>query len=694
MSGDKKISELPASTVPLTGAELVPIDQSGVTARVTIANLTAGRAVAAKSQTLTSYFNAARGTIAMHATTMDLWAKPNTIDGTGSSVTITAIADAPQAGAIRVLYPIAGSIITNGATFAVDGGTNQTAAAGDEWEFEAVTTSTYKVHITKADGTAVVYSSGGISNIVIATASTTLSTTPSIVKCNPTSYGWKINFTDATTWTVGSDKYIIDNSAGAYPMMAMDYTGALRAFVNPGVVSPVSLTSIATSAGGWAVEGGEKVGASAQLLSTKFASIQSVVALDSDHDFILSYDGSASYGTVYKKSTNTWGNPTLIRSAAVDANQRAIKSATDQILIVSCDGTTGAEFVTLTITSDVVVTPNTPVPITLSANISSFADGCGLIQVGTSFITSYTVATPAAQIREITVSGTTPAISAATSLDGTAGGLIVAGDSTHVIAVSTATTHLYTKPYTIGGLSAGTGTDTNSGTMILNRLAVTGGGRWWCIYNDGGSTVNGAVISLSATTTTISIATGFSSSTLQDAIIVGTTKLLMLNAATTNNGNIITDSAGTASAGTAITINGETTRRCIYAIGTSVFVQSGTSNYFISAIDCSGSSPVLSQTYYLGSNTNVETFSSANSVLSRSADACYGATFAQTLIRQSGTESFSVSVNGGLPQIQLPFAIDYGSTTGGSTFSMYRGSADSSRWGAISTKIVRYECVA
>jgi hypothetical protein len=42
-----KISELPAATTPLTGAELVPIVQSGVTDQVSVANLTAGRTVAA-----------------------------------------------------------------------------------------------------------------------------------------------------------------------------------------------------------------------------------------------------------------------------------------------------------------------------------------------------------------------------------------------------------------------------------------------------------------------------------------------------------------------------------------------------------------------------------------------------------------------------------------------------------------------
>lgn len=106
--------------------------------------------------------NSARGSVTMHATTMDIWAEPKIVDGTGSAVTITDIADAPQAGAVRILYPVAGTTITDGATFDVDGGANYTTAAGDALIFEAVTTSTFKVHIVKADGTPV---AGGASSV-------------------------------------------------------------------------------------------------------------------------------------------------------------------------------------------------------------------------------------------------------------------------------------------------------------------------------------------------------------------------------------------------------------------------------------------------------------------------------------------------------------------------------------------------
>lgn len=99
--------------------------------------------------TFTGPVNTARGSITMHATTMDIWAQPNIIDGTGSAVTITAIANAPQAGAVRILYPITGTIITHGATFSVEGGRSYTTVAGDALVIEAVTTSTYNVRILR-----------------------------------------------------------------------------------------------------------------------------------------------------------------------------------------------------------------------------------------------------------------------------------------------------------------------------------------------------------------------------------------------------------------------------------------------------------------------------------------------------------------------------------------------------------------
>ena len=51
---DTKISALPASTTPLAGTEVLPIVQGGATKQVSVANLTAGRALSATQLTLTT----------------------------------------------------------------------------------------------------------------------------------------------------------------------------------------------------------------------------------------------------------------------------------------------------------------------------------------------------------------------------------------------------------------------------------------------------------------------------------------------------------------------------------------------------------------------------------------------------------------------------------------------------------------
>jgi hypothetical protein len=56
-----KISALPAATTPLAGTEVLPIVQSGVTAKVSIANLTAGRSISASDLTLTNALPIASG---------------------------------------------------------------------------------------------------------------------------------------------------------------------------------------------------------------------------------------------------------------------------------------------------------------------------------------------------------------------------------------------------------------------------------------------------------------------------------------------------------------------------------------------------------------------------------------------------------------------------------------------------------
>ena len=84
---------------------------------------------------------------AAHATTSDIWTGGNTCLLTGSVVTFTDVADAPQAGAIRYVVANAAHVITNNSALAVDGSENYTCAVNDVLMFTAKTTSTFRVNI-------------------------------------------------------------------------------------------------------------------------------------------------------------------------------------------------------------------------------------------------------------------------------------------------------------------------------------------------------------------------------------------------------------------------------------------------------------------------------------------------------------------------------------------------------------------
>lgn len=642
-------------------------------------------------------------------------------DGTSTPVWVTGVASSSASNlaggaAGKVPYQtgisttdftavgVAGQILTSAGVGAPTWGSkvaNLTGGSGGKIPYQsaadttAFTAAGVAGQVLLSGGTgAPTWGSSGITSVTTATTATTLTSTPTLLQITPTSYGVAVTLPNATTCNKGGPLHIIDNR-GAYPVKVLNSVGTLLGFIFDGIVSHISLDDNSTAAGVWAISAVEIVGASAQLLTTKFDAIRSVVALDSDREFILGQDGvdNTSYGVVYRKSTNAFGAVAQIRNVAVGANQVAVLQTTNQVLVVSCTSTAFEAVICSVNASTDAITPGAPATATLSALINTFADGCGLVAVSTGFVCSYTVTTPAAQIRGITVSGTTVSISAAMVLNGTAGGLIAA-TADKVIAVSTATTHLYTKPYTLSAgptLTAGTGTDSTVVNAALLLALTPLGTRWATLYrNSGGSEHIGGVISLSGTTTTISVATLLSGAVgYQDAIVVSASKILYLNSDTSNNCNILTDSAGTASAGTAITLSSANGRYCQYVNGTTTVVTDSDAPQTVSIIDCSGASPVLSKQFtYQVSTTVSEPFTQpSNSVLSREPRQIYGTAFAQS-ISNVNNAIYANRVKGEIvTSVPRSFVANIGSNN-------YRGKADSERWivdGA--TVITKVECV-
>lgn len=515
---------------------------------------------------------------------------------------------------------------------------------------------------------------------------------------NSVDYGAAITLPDATTLGIGGPRFVFDNSQSAFPWRIYNSANTLLGFIPPRTVSDCYVRSNLTAAGEFGFTALELAGISSILNTVYLDVIIAEIDIGSNRDLILGYDLATgnSYAVCRNNLTNGYGAVVAVRAANVATRQAAISCGTDKVLVVSCDATTGFEAVVLSI-STLTITVNAAVTATLSANISAFADGCGLIAAGSSWVTSYTVATPAAQIRAISVSGTVPTVSAATVLDGTAGGLIMASGSV-VIAASTATTNLYTKPYTISGatITPGTGTTTASGTMTLNKFAPIDA-YWTVIYNDGGATVKGGIVSLSGTTTTISTATLFSAGVLEDAFVLSTTKVLVTNNQTSNNINILTNTAGTASAGTAATLAVAAVNNivCLSPASSSyVFTQSSDTNQYVAGrVSYFTASPVVSRQSFIGSvNTSTDQlpdFGKSNSVMARSATCLYSTNFARTLNQSVKTQGFCGFF------YKDSFYKKEGVTLNGISLGHYRGKNDRVRYITDQSSVVYIaECVA
>jgi hypothetical protein len=103
--------------------------------------------------------NGLRGPDIASGASPNIWlsTQGNSMGVTGSTP-ITGYPNAPQAGAVRTLFPVAGVPFTAGASHVIQGvasGASYIAAAGDIVRVEALTVSTFETVISKADGTAV-----------------------------------------------------------------------------------------------------------------------------------------------------------------------------------------------------------------------------------------------------------------------------------------------------------------------------------------------------------------------------------------------------------------------------------------------------------------------------------------------------------------------------------------------------------
>jgi hypothetical protein len=125
---DTKISALPASTTPLAGTEVLPIVQGGVTKQVSVANLTAGRAVSASTMTAGQVYST--GTYTDGATTPSVLGVSHLVISNSGATSITNFTNAVNGQIITLIFTDANTTVTRNNAY-LSLGLNFTSTAND-----------------------------------------------------------------------------------------------------------------------------------------------------------------------------------------------------------------------------------------------------------------------------------------------------------------------------------------------------------------------------------------------------------------------------------------------------------------------------------------------------------------------------------------------------------------------------------
>lgn len=457
--------------------------------------------------------------------------------------------------------------------------------------------------------------SGGTST----TALTLTSTSAVAQRLAFTLPGVPVILPDATTMAaVGSTVFDLFN-AGSYHLPVQDSTGVIRGFIQPQGGASVSLIDKSTAAGVWTLRGNTNLMGTTALyqnlsISCGYGELQ-VVTLDADRDMLV-FGATACYAIVYNRTTRTWGSATLVRSGLASSGWAAIKCATDKVLIASAI-TTAMEAVVLS-TSGTTITVNSgsKATATLAGAINSFSGvGSGVsrpVALTGSFVFGYSRATTTTALRAITVSTNTPTIGAESVLSAASANVpLLYASGTTVIAISKegATPTGVVRPYVNGSgttLTAGT-TQAFATNIFSGPRVLPFGARWLVLWAEaaGSHAVGASLVTVTAGNASISTLAGvLSASTGSIPALLCNGKVVVGTVDTTSNFdrfNVLTDTSGTLSAGTALDVPSSSMSTSdiadIWSVGTdAVFLthsasSGGGEQYFISA---AASSPAVS----------------------------------------------------------------------------------------------------
>ncbi|SFM63480.1 hypothetical protein [Rugamonas rubra] len=442
------------------------------------------------------------------------------------------------------------------------------------------------------------------------------STSPGAISVTPSQPGLYAILPDATSCVASAGRFAIYN-AGDYDYGVKDYSGKQIGWIRAGSGATIGLVDNTTAGGIWVSAGLEKTGVTATLNAPGIrsnANNYARVALDATRTFILfGYYGATGgiYGVVYDSSSLTWGAPVLIRATASGIlGAKALLSAANQVLVTSVDGV-ALEAVTIT-ASGVGLTVNSGSKATATLGSALQDDGCGLIAVGSSWVIGYGQGSPAtgAFLRAISVSGTTPTIGAASALNSGANGitpeLYASGSIVRALAIAPGSgVNLTCYPFTVSGstLTPGTSAVTMSLTSGAGRsyrkshqssngniICVTAeGGPYASVFKLTGTVEAGSLVGLGGSwLTTPFVGDVFPLSASKTFVAVS-------DGLGSYTANILTDAAGTATAGTPVVSSPSPTTIAKVALAGSIAriaVRSAAAVVQV-GYDCSGASPSI-----------------------------------------------------------------------------------------------------
>lgn len=416
----------------------------------------------------------------------------------------------------------------------------------------------------------------------------------------PTGYGQGATLPAANTCAEGALLFTIRNK-GIYPYFVKDSAGTLLGWIPPRGCASVGLADNSTAAGDWTVTGVDLLGVSAATSVSVDGGLYDVVNLDANRSVVLFTATNVLYAMAVDYSTGSFGAAVVVRTGVTLGFVQAVATATaGQVLVCSCSTTTAFEAVTLSVTGTSIVV-NAAVTATLATALT--IQKSGLVALGTNYVVAYQRGTAGACLRNITISGTVPAISAETAVTPVVNiNGVSTGTSTVGMLFANSGTTNYAIPFSVsaGVPVQGTAATWTGGVGANGVQAARNFGSRWLTLNE----TTQALVSLSGTTATVStFSGGIGASDVSNGFVadgqISATKWLQARIVSTAqiDVRIVTDSSGTASVGS-LSVTGDfanggivigklsATRATIYAKETSGAVR-------VVELDVSGATPSM-----------------------------------------------------------------------------------------------------